>query len=98
MEEKAFRPENNFSDEFFDFGSFCFPLDNSEANFDMTEMNFNAGGDNSMLFLEFDLMGSNISKDHLRSFREINQEFVDKEIHFVINVNNFILQKINYLF
>jgi hypothetical protein len=94
LEEKCLNDENNFSDENLDFSKMNFPLNNtnSQMNFIMTESNFGAlpCQDNPMLFFEFDLESSGISKDHLKSFREINNEFVDKEIHFILNVTFYI--------
>ena len=42
--------------------------------------------DQNVFFLEFDLSTSNAKKDHLKNVREINNDFVEKEIHFVLNV------------
>lgn len=90
MEEKCLKEENNFPDENFDFSKLTFPLDNtnSHMNFIMTESNFSLSPnqENPILFFEFDLDSTGISKDHLKNFREINNEFVDKEMHFILNV------------
>jgi hypothetical protein len=85
IEDKAFSAENNYSDEYLDYSALKFPLNNSEYEHIMTDCIL---GDNlnKVVFLEFDMNANNISKDHLKSFREINNEFVDKEIHFVLNV------------
>ena len=40
----------------------------------------------NLIFLEFDIVNTSMSKEHLRFFREINNDYVDKEIHFNVNV------------
>lgn len=89
LEEKAFSTENNTSDDAFDYSVFKFPLDNSE--FCLTNPNLGINEKlNNVFFIEFDLDSNNISKEHLKAFREINNDFVEKEIHFVLNVWLFI--------
>jgi hypothetical protein len=86
IEEKAFGPENNFSDENLDFTSFKFPLNNNNMNSMITDSNFYYSENlNNIIFLEFEINSNSISKDHLKYFREINNDFVEKEIHFVLN-------------
>lgn len=80
-------PDNNTSDESLDYSMFKFPLNNGDYNYLMTDCII---GDNlsNIVFLEFDLNANGISRDHLKTLREINNDFVDKEIHFVLNVRN----------
>lgn len=85
---------NNFMEKSFsdtlpaDFNSnISFPLNNAELNWLITETNYNLSqGLTNMFFLEFDVSGSEISKDHLSILQDINNDFVEKEIHFVLNV------------
>ena len=67
-----------------------FPIDNSENNFLIVESNLSKEENlNNIIFMEFDLRNSNISKEKLKHFIEINNEFVEKEMFFVLNVCNF---------
>ena len=69
-----------------------FPIDNSENNFTILESNLGISDNlQRLIFLEFDLYNSNITKDHIKYFREVNNNFVDKEIHFVLNVHIYFL-------
>lgn len=65
-----------------------FPIDNSETNYQILESNL-AVQENlqNIVFLEFELENSSLNKEHLKYFREVNNNFVDKEINFVLNVN-----------
>ncbi len=64
-----------------------FPLNNGDFNWMMTEMNYNNSQSLAhMMFMEFDILNSEVSKEHLKSLQEINDDFVEKEIHFVLNV------------
>jgi hypothetical protein len=83
LEEKAFHPQNNNADEILDFSSFKFPINNYDYNLVKIDSNDNLS---NIIFLEFDINSNNISKEHLKYFREVNNDFVDKEIHFVLNV------------
>ena len=66
-----------------------FPIDNSENNFLIIESNLSKEENlNNIIFMEFDLRNSNISKEKLKQFIEINNEFVEKEMFFVLNVRN----------
>jgi hypothetical protein len=63
-----------------------FPIDNSGFNFMIIDANLGVVENlNNIFFLQFDLNnGSN--KDQVKYLREINQEFVDREIFFILNV------------
>lgn len=64
-----------------------FPIYNSESSFLIIESNLGRVENlNNIFFLEFDLKNSNISKEKLKHFIEINNDFVDKEMFFVLNV------------
>lgn len=64
-----------------------FPIDNTENNYMILESNLGISDNlRRLVFLEFDLFNSNIAKDHIKYFREVNNNFVEKEIHFVLNV------------
>jgi hypothetical protein len=64
-----------------------FPLNNGDFNWMMTEMNYNNSQNlSNMMFMEFDILNSEVSREHLKSLQEINNDFVEKEIHFVFNV------------
>lgn len=82
LEEKAFCKQNSQSDFDFDYSAIKFPIDNSESNFINSDNMFN----HNVLFVEFDLNNNNTSKEYLRFLRDINNQFVDREIHFVLNV------------
>jgi hypothetical protein len=41
---------------------------------------------NNLIFIEFELNNSNNSKEKIKYIKEINNEFVDKDIHLVLNV------------
>jgi len=72
--------EKNFSET-------TFPLENTENNYQFLESNLGIP-DNllNVVFLEFELENSNLNKEHLKYFREVNNNFVDKEISFALNV------------
>ena len=64
-----------------------FPIDNTDANFMIIESNLGIHENlQNIVFLEFDLDNTSISKDHIKYFREVNNNFVEKEINFVLNV------------
>jgi hypothetical protein len=88
LEEKAFNPDNSISDSNLDYSSIKLPLNNNpELNYIITETNLGINENlNNIIFFEFDLNSSNITKEHVKCFKEINNDFVEKEIHFVLNV------------
>ena len=45
---------------------------------------------NRVFYIEFDIINNNIPKDQLKNLSDVNYSLVDKEIHFEINVKNFI--------
>ncbi len=60
------------------------PLENSENSYLIMENNLEfAENLNNLVFLDFELISS--SQD-LKHFKEINNDFVEKEINFVLNV------------
>jgi hypothetical protein len=66
-----------------------FPVDNSQFNFMIIDANLGISDNlKNIFFLEFDLTNSN--NKEAKILREINQEFVDKEIFFNLNVLIFI--------
>jgi hypothetical protein len=84
FEEKAFHKINTESDNILNYNSIKFPINNSEYNLMMVEhpyLDFS-----NLIFLEFDIINTSMSKEQLRFFREINNDYVDKEIHFNLNV------------
>jgi hypothetical protein len=90
LEDKAFSQVNNLSDQAFDYSIFKFPINNSDGSL-MNNGNSYESLDH-LYFLEFDINNCGIPKDHLKIFKEVNNDFVEQEIHFVLNV---ILKKIN---
>lgn len=87
IEEKAFSSQNNQSDETLDYSTFKFPLNNTDFNLLMPETRMGSSDNlSNIIFLEFDMNNNSISKEHLKFFKEINNEYVEKEIHFVLNV------------
>jgi hypothetical protein len=65
-----------------------FPIDNSETNYQILESNLGILDNlQNIVFLEFELDNTTLNKDHLKFFREVNNNFVDKEINFVLNVS-----------
>jgi hypothetical protein len=65
-----------------------FPIDNSKFNFMIIDANLGISENlNNIFFLEFDLSKTEASnKDKLKYLREINNECVEREIFFVLNV------------
>jgi len=64
-----------------------FPIDNSEFNFMIIDANLGIVDNlNNLFFLEFDIANSSSNKEKLKFFREINNESVEREIVFVLNV------------
>jgi hypothetical protein len=64
-----------------------FPIDNSEFNFMIIDANLGISDNlNNIFFLEFDLTLCSNNKDNLKFLREINNECVEREIFFVLNV------------
>jgi hypothetical protein len=84
LEEKAFCKQNCQNDSEFDYSAIKFPIDNSETNL-MSNENILSS---NVVFVEFDLNNNYTSKEHLKFFKDINNEYVDKEIYFVLNVKN----------
>ncbi len=63
------------------------PIDNSKFNFMIIDANLSLTENlNNIFFLEFDLSKSSINKEKLRMMREINNDCVEREIYFVLNV------------
>jgi hypothetical protein len=84
-ELKAF--EEKASKEEADLSEIKIPFDNSKFNCFKVEPSL--GNNNSLtnvVLLEFDFKNSNINKEKLKHFIEINNEYVDKEIMFVLTV------------
>lgn len=78
------------NDKMNDILNIKFPIDNSEFNFMIIDANLGISDNlNNIFFLEFDLTNTTSNKDQLKFLREINQECVDKEIFFILNVNIF---------
>jgi len=70
------------------------PIDNTKFNFMIIDANLSLTENlNNIFFLEFDLSKSSINKEKLRMIREINNDCVEREIFFVLNV---ISKKFNY--
>ena len=64
-----------------------FPIDNSEFNFMIIDANLGIAENlNNLFFLEFDLSNSSSNKEKIKFLREINNECVEREIFFVLNV------------
>jgi hypothetical protein len=83
IEEKACSTENNQSDNYVDFTSFKFPINNT----DFIEATPGHYQDlNNFIFLEFELNKTTNEKDWVKYLKEINNDFVDKDIHLVLNV------------
>ena len=79
LEEKY--PNKNSTDEI------KFPLENLENSYLIIENNLEYSENlNNLVFLEFDLISSS---HNLKHFREINNDFIEREINFVLNVKNF---------
>jgi hypothetical protein len=75
-----------------------FPVDNSQFNFMIIDANLGISDNlKNIFFLEFDL--TNNSNKEAKILREINQEFVDKEIFFNLNViiHIYILYRVFYI-
>ncbi len=86
IEEKASSVENIQSDNYVDYSSFKFPLNNE----DYIEANPGHYEDqNNFIFLEFELCKTSNAKDWVKYLKEINNDFVDKDIHLVLNVSFF---------
>jgi hypothetical protein len=67
-----------------------FPIDNSDFNFMIIDANLGISENlNNIFFLEFDLNNTMNNKDKMKILREINNECVEREIFFVLNVNIF---------
>lgn len=70
-----------------------FPIDNSENNYQILESNLGLIENlQNIVFLEFELDNTTLNKDHLKYFREVNNNFVDKEINFVLNVKTLLIK------
>ncbi len=64
-----------------------FPLDNSEFNFMIIDANLGIPDNlQNIFFLEFDLTNTFTNKEKLKFLREINNECVERDIFFVLNV------------
>lgn len=64
-----------------------FPIDNSEFNFMIIDANLGISDNlNNLFFLEFDLTNTLSNKEKLKFLREINNDCVEREIFFVLNV------------
>ena len=70
-----------------DLGQFKIPIDLTQNNFLLIESNMEKDENlKNIIFIEFDLKNSQINKDKLKHFVEINNNFVKKEMFFVLNV------------
>ena len=70
-----------------------FPIDNCENNYQILESNLGMVENlQNIVFLEFELDNTTLNKDHLKYFREVNNNFVDKEINFVLNVKTLLIK------
>lgn len=70
-----------------------FPIDNSENNYQFLESNLGIVENlQNVVFLEFELDNTTLNKDHLKYFRDVNNNFVDKEINFVLNVKTSLIK------
>ena len=68
-------------------GEFSLPIDNSDTNLKFIEANMGIPENRqNVVFLEFELDNSALNKEHLKYFREVNNNFVDKDVSFVLNV------------
>lgn len=64
-----------------------FPIDNSGFNFMIIDANLGVSENlNNIFFLEFDLMSNSNNKEQIKFLRDINQEYVDREVYFILNV------------
>lgn len=71
----------------FNVSNIKFPMDNSEFNFMIIDANLGINENlQNIFFLEFDLAKSTINKEKLKFLREINNECVEREVFFVLNV------------
>ena len=65
-----------------------FPIDNTKFNFMIIDANLSLNENlNNIFFLEFDLSKTLSNKEKLRILREINNECVEREIFFILNVS-----------
>jgi hypothetical protein len=65
-----------------------FPIINEDNTFYILESNLgNIDDMENIIFLEFDLINSQNPKEVVKHFTDINSNFVDKEIHFKLNVD-----------
>jgi hypothetical protein len=79
--------DKNISDNDNELIGVVFPLNNSEDGFVILESNLNKTENlNNIVFMEFDLKNSKIFNEKLKHFIEINNDFVEKEILFNLNV------------
>jgi hypothetical protein len=63
------------------------PIDNSENNFLLIESNLGKEENlYNIIFIEFDFKNSLINKEKLKHFVEVNNDFVEKEMFFVLHV------------
>jgi hypothetical protein len=69
------------------FSNLKFPLDNSEFNFMIIDANLGISENlQNIFFLEFDLTNTFTNKEKLKFLREINNDCVERDIFFVLNV------------
>lgn len=95
LEEKSNKQLNetqvskNFTDEGgCDISNIKFPIDNSQFNFMIIDANLGISDNlNNLFFLEFDLTNTISNKEKLKFLREINNDCVEKEMFFVLNVS-----------
>ena len=79
--------EINHNDKENDIMNLKFPIENSKFNFMIIDANLSINQNlNNIFFLEFDLTKSLSNKDKLKILREINNECVEREIFFNLNV------------
>jgi hypothetical protein len=84
FEDKAVSPQNNQSDDALNYSFINFPIEADNSLF--IRPGEGASDRNATLFLEFDMTSVGLNKDHLKNFVEINNDFVEKDFHLVLNV------------
>ena len=84
IEEKAFSKENNHSDATIHYSSFKFPLNNSD--YLAASPNYHDDTNLNLIFLEFELDQTKNAKDKVKYLTEVNNDFVEMDFHFVLNV------------
>ena len=64
------------------------PLDSEEQKMSFVESNLGIKSNlENLVLLEFDLVENSVNKESMKHFIEINNDYVEKEIFFSLNVN-----------